>query len=150
MINAICYVFISILLMRAVYMDVLWGRIENWVVGIGMAGGMTYLVMTKGSTGMWNAGKHVFLLGLVLYVLYWIRGLGAGDVKLLVMAGMWMPQYSFQMAAGAFFIGAGIACGRMLIRWIRRQQVYIRGETIPFAVPIACSFAGCLVLGGRV
>ena len=91
MINAICYVFISILLVRAVYTDVLWGRIENWVVGIGMAGGMTYLVMTKGSTGMWNAGKHVFLLGLVLYVLYWIRGLGAGDVKLLVMAGMWMP-----------------------------------------------------------
>ncbi|MBD8972885.1 MAG: prepilin peptidase, partial [Clostridiales bacterium] len=107
MINAICYVFISILLIRAVYTDVLWGRIENWVVGIGMVGGMTYIVVTKGSMDMWDAGKHVLLLGLMMYVLYRIGGLGAGDVKLMIMAGMWMPQYGFRMAAGAFFIGAG-------------------------------------------
>lgn len=150
MINAICYVFVSILLIRAVYTDVLWGRIENWVVGIGMVGGMTYIVVTKGSMDMWDAGKHVLLLGLMMYVLYRIGGLGAGDVKLMIMAGMWMPQYGFRMAAGAFFIGAGIACGRMMIRRIQKQRVYIRGETIPFAVPIACSFAGCLMSGGGI
>lgn len=148
MVNVICYGFVSILLARAMYTDVLERKIENRVVVIGMLGSLLYLMQTSGVDAVWDAGKNAVWLWLLLYVLYLIRGLGAGDVKLMVMVSMWIPQYCLEMAAGAFIAGAVIACGRMGVRWLCRQQVYIRGETIPFAIPIACSFAGCVVIGG--
>lgn len=146
--NNISLMFVSLLLARAMYTDILLGKIENWVSGFGGMVCMAYTYVMRGMPGIWSMGKSAGLALLCLLVLYEIGGLGAGDVKLMVMAGMWMPQYMVMLVIGAFFGGAVLACGRMVFRGICRQQVYIRGETIPFAIPIACSFAGCVVSGG--
>lgn len=150
MMKEISFMFALALLARAMYTDILSGKIENWVISLGGMGCMAYTYVMQGMSGIWSMGKSAGIALLCLFVLYGIGGLGAGDVKLMVMTGMWMPQYMVMLVVGAFFGGGIFACGRMMIRWIRRQQVYVRGETIPFAVPIACSFAGCVVSGGWI
>lgn len=150
MMNETCMIFVCILLARAMYTDILSGRIENWVTVLGGMGCVGYTYMVEGWSGIWDIGKDVALVWVCLLVLYGLGGLGAGDVKLMGMAGMWIPERMWSFVVAAFFVGAFLACGRMAIRWIRRQQVYIRGETIPFAVPVACSFVACVVSGGMI
>ena len=148
--SGVSLIIVSALLVRAMYTDILSGKIENWVTGFGGMGCIAYTYVMWGMSGIWNMGKSAGLALFCMFVLYGIGGIGAGDVKLMVMAGMWIPQYMVKLVVGAFFGGAILACGRMVYRWTRRQQVYIRGEAVPFAVPIACSFAGCVVSGGLV
>jgi len=90
-------------LLTAAVSDVQTRRIPNWVVAGGMLSGLTLQVMAPGGQGLFSfwwggLGAVPALLGLLagfaLFLpLHLLRVVGAGDVKLLAMVGVWVgPQ----------------------------------------------------------
>jgi prepilin peptidase CpaA len=90
-------------LIAAATIDVRTRRIPNVVVGVGMLCGLAAQSLTPHGDGLfafwWGGLGPVqallgLLLGLALFMpLYVLRALGAGDVKLLAMVGVWLgPQ----------------------------------------------------------
>lgn len=73
----------------------------------------------------------------VLFFLFIIKGLGAGDIKLLGVLALFFPEDAVSIIAASFFTGAVIAGGRMLIRACKKEKIYKRKETLNFSVPIA-------------
>ena len=64
------------------------------------------------------------------------RGLGAGDVKLLCVLSAFFPELLWDIVVASFVMAAVISVGKMMIRGIRRKNIYVPGETILFSVPV--------------
>jgi Flp pilus assembly protein protease CpaA len=95
-------------------------------------------------TGYFGGREQVLLslkmTGIVmaaLFFLYVMKGLGGGDIKLFGMLAAFYPEEIFGIVVLSFFLGAGFALFRMVVRVLRREAVYQRGETLHFSIPIA-------------
>lgn len=150
MINGVWMVFLLGILARAMYTDILYGKIENALIAAGALAGSGYAYDKGGTEGVCSAGAMAVIVCMALFLLYRIRGLGAGDIKLLGVMTIFFPENVLWMIAGSFLWGAGIALMRMFIRFLKKRQVFIKRETIPFSVPITCSVMMCMVWGGAV
>lgn len=99
----------------AVLADLRWGRIPNGIIATGLCCGGIYRIFTDGI-----AGIVVFLGGAVLPILvlglfYYFRMIGAGDIKLLCMAGGYFgPSRCFSCIAAAVLIGGVMSLVIML------------------------------------
>jgi leader peptidase (prepilin peptidase)/N-methyltransferase len=70
--------------------------------------------------------------GAVLLPLYLMRGMGGGDVKLLMVLGAFGgPLLAVQAAAGGLFVFAFLALAGMHV------GLCMRGQTLPFAPALA-------------
>ena len=128
---------VSILLARAVYTDIKKGRIENLLTGIGILLGLVCSVAEAGISGLLISVKMAVFIIAALFFLFVMRGLGAGDIKLLAALAAFFPKEIVVIVITAFFVAAGISVGRMILRMLRRQAVYKRREQINFSIPIA-------------
>ena len=117
-----------IVLAVATYTDLRSRRIPNWLVLPFLFVGV---VVSPWRTD-WTGIRHGFWhglgqscaglgLGLLLYgFLFWLGGMGAGDVKLNAAIGAWIgPQQMF----AAVFITA-LAGGIMVLGWIAYRQIF--------------------------
>jgi prepilin peptidase CpaA len=87
------------------------------------------LHISGGSVGMMVAGMAA---GLVLLPLYLLRGMAAGDIKLLMVLGAFGgPTLALQTAGGGLFVFAAIAIAGIHLGLCVRQQ------TLPFAPALA-------------
>lgn len=91
--RGVVIVLLAVLLVAAVY-DVRFRRIPNWVTVTGAALGLLLNAFLFGPPGSWFslAGVWFSLRGLglgfgVYFLLYVIRAMGAGDVKLMAAVG---------------------------------------------------------------
>lgn len=134
-------VLVSVMLARAVYTDIREGRIENRLVGPGFLLGLTCAALENGMAGLWLSIKMVVIVIAVLFILFVIKGLGAGDIKLLSALAAFLPKDIACIVIAAFFAGAAISLGRMGFRLIKKLPVYKRGERLNFSVPIAAATA---------
>lgn len=150
MINTVWMVLLLGVLARAMYTDILYGKIENALIAMGALAGSGYAYDKAGTEGVLSAGGMAVVVCMALFLLYRIRGLGAGDVKLLGVMTFFFSENILWMIAGAFLWGAGIALVRMTIRFWKKRQVFIKRETIPFSVPITCSVMTCMLWGGAL
>ena len=80
---------ISLLAAFAIFTDLLWGKIYNWITITGLVLGVVYSTSTSG----WDGFGHALFAALVGFVLYgwmfYLRFMGGGDVKLLMAFGAW-------------------------------------------------------------
>lgn len=120
--NGLC---VAALVLTAAAWDVRMRRIPNWLVVIGLVVGLVlqwhaYGVFT-GVTG-WAAGTAA---GIGFFLLpYLVRGLGAGDVKLMGAVGaITGAQAAFAIAFAACIAGGVLACLVMLYRGQVRQTL---------------------------
>lgn len=95
------------LVIAAASTDIQCRRIPNVLVGAGLLGALLvqcWLQGFAGGVGAWLAGAVV---GLLLFLpLYLLRGMAAGDVKLLAMVGAWIgPLLVFEAALATCLIG---------------------------------------------
>ncbi|MFM0545705.1 prepilin peptidase [Paraburkholderia strydomiana] len=109
------------LVVAAASTDIQCRRIPNMLVGAGLLGALFVQCWLKGlgdGAGAWFTGAVV---GLALFLpFYLVRGMAAGDVKLLAMVGAWIgPLLVFHAALATCVIG-GIW---MLARTGRRHQL---------------------------
>lgn len=129
----------------AVIMDLHSAKIENaWLLFMLMTG-FSVRFYKEGWKMLFSFGTGALLPFLCLFLLFLIRALGAGDVKLLcVLGGMLGPQKILQGMWYAFMIGAGISMmllislgeGKERIRYFFRYcRKLLEGELLPYGKP---------------
>jgi prepilin peptidase CpaA len=143
------------ILVLAVLKDTQLHRIPNALTAVGIFAGLLLQALAGGAPALLTglAGLAVGIATLLPF--YVVRGMGAGDVKLMGAIGTFMgPQAVFIAAAATLVVGAllglGIVAGRLLNRsglGPRRALLpldsqphatqSIRKEKFPYAVAIA-------------
>lgn len=128
---------IMFILVRTVYTDIKTGKIENKVLLLAIILGMI-LDYVMGGMGLLISGiKMTVLMTIVLFVLFVVKGIGAGDIKLIAVIGMFFPDKVVRITMASFILAGVWSVGRMMIRKIRKEEVLVKGDTIHFSVPIA-------------
>lgn len=110
------------LLIFAAVQDIRSGKISNRLIAIGLMMGLLFQIMEHKVCGvyyfLWNVSVPVILL----YLLFQMRVLGAGDIKLFSMIGSLLTfQELCRCMFYAFFI-AGAGCILFLAADKRRRQ----------------------------
>lgn len=136
----------GILLCRAVYTDISNKKIENRLIICGLVCGIFLAAIRDGPKGIWCSVKMVGIVFGALIILFVIKGLGAGDIKLFCMLAAFFPSDILKIVVVSFFAGGGIAIVRILWRVMRKQTLYVRHETMNFSVPVMIGTG--LVIGG--
>ncbi len=116
-----CQSVLLFLLLLSALADLKTDRIPNGFIllgmVIGMAGGVT------SDRGLSDILASMLLAFLLMYPLYMIGALGAGDVKLFVMIGSFQTvEDFFSILAGAFVIGAGFSLIKLVVEKNGRER----------------------------
>lgn len=130
------YLIVIPLLGRALYTDFRFGIIENQLITFGFLLGIASAYLSGGWPKVLLGLKTMGIVLIMMMSLYLIKGLGAGDVKLLCVLATFFPETILQIIIAAFLVGAVIAISKMLWRATRHLPFYIRGETIKFSLAI--------------
>lgn len=102
---------VSALFMRAIYTDLKNQKIENKLIGIGLVMGLGCSYISGGKWGLMESIKMVCIIIIALFFLFVIKGLGAGDIKLLGVISAFFPGEIVTIIVLAFFAGAVFALG---------------------------------------
>ncbi len=96
--------------------DVQWGRIPNWLTYAAIATGLALRALAGGWRSCLDGLAAGLIGGGVFFVFFLVRGMGAGDVKLMTAVGVWsgMRQLPAVMIATAL-AGGILALGYMLV-----------------------------------
>jgi prepilin peptidase CpaA len=106
-----------LVLALAVRADTLDHRIPNELVVAGATGGLLLAGLNGGLVGAANSIGGFFAGMLVLLPFYLLRGMGAGDVKLIGAVGAYLgPTGAVLAAAGSLIAGAVLALGIVALR----------------------------------
>jgi len=97
----------------ATFTDLRSRRIPNWLVLPFLVAGFVVSTWLLGWNGILQSVEGAGL-GLVIYgVLFWMGGMGAGDVKLCTAIGAWIGPNQLFIA----LVVAGVAGGIMVLCW---------------------------------
>lgn len=117
-------------------------RIYNLWILPGLFAGLLTAGWTGGGAGVRSAVGSMLLAFLLLFPVYLIGGIGAGDVKLFAAAALFLGARETLLSIFlSFFIGAGISVVRIAVERRFRQK-------IRFAAPILISIL--FVFGGKL
>lgn len=133
-------------LFRTVYTDLRRGKIENKVVLPAMLLGMIIDYAAGGWNAVFAGVKMGFLITALLYILFIVGGLGAGDIKLLAVIGVLFPDEIISITVLAFILAGIWSIGMIIIRMIKREKMMLKGETIHFSIPIWVAFITVMIL----
>jgi prepilin peptidase CpaA len=133
-------VMLAILVIMAAAFDVRYRRIPNWLVCTGLIWGVGMNLFLFGSGGLKLSVVGIGVAFLIYFPLFALRGMGAGDVKLMMAIGALVGPTNW--LAIFFFTGilGGVAAVAVLL-WRKRlrQTVYrsffILGELLRFRAP---------------
>ncbi len=101
----------------AVLSDLKSGRIPNGIIAAGSVCGLLYRIFADGAAGIVLYLGGAILPILIFGVFYYFRMIGAGDIKLLCMAGGFFgPSGCFACIKWAVFLGGLISLAIMLRR----------------------------------
>lgn len=130
----------------AVVEDLARRRISNWTWGVALASGLVLHVSQAGWRGAVSAGGGALLGFTVFLIFYLMKGMGAGDLKLMAGFGSLLGPSVILWAAwiaavAGGLIGVGYAVGISL----RRRRLAGTGAQIPRADAIP--YAPAIVAG---
>ncbi len=114
-----------LILMAAVYTDYRQNRIPNWIIIFGVSSGLL-ISLIHGGIGMLCEGLFGMLLPvIILYPIFMIGGLGAGDLKLFAVAGSYLGIKGITISfVIAFVIGAIISLVKMMCFHNFKERIY--------------------------
>ena len=126
---------LAALLLAAAGYDLAHRRIPNWLTFSGLLLGLFWHIVTGGGPGLVFALEGLGVAGLTVLLLM-AKALGAGDVKLLGVVGVWMgPVFLLWTLLGTIFAGALLALAVVVISRTRRGR-------LPLAPAVALGAAG--------
>lgn len=126
----------------AVVEDLTRRRISNWTWGVALASGMVLHMNQAGWRGAVNAGAGALVGFTVFLIFYLLKGMGAGDLKLMAGFGSLLGPSVILCAAWIAavvggLIGVGYAIGISLQRHSVGAGAQVpRAETIPYGPAI--------------
>ncbi len=135
----------------ATILDFATKRISNYLILLGLSAGLALSYINAGPTGLLDSAYGA-LLGLFLFIYPYIKSLmGAGDVKLMAVAGSFLGPYSVLMAAlYASIIGGLLVLAYLIYKGLlfdslnRAFRFKFSSNRIPYA--FAISLGACLAL----
>lgn len=130
---------------RAIYTDVKRGIIENRNILAGLITAFVCSAWNSGINGLYVSGKMLVCTFGVLFLLYLLKGLGAGDIKLICVLSVFYPDTAVEIVAGSFLAAAGISAGKLLVRLVQKEKVYVPGETMAFSIPVGIGTGMALI-----
>ena len=115
-------------------------RIPNWLSGFGLIAAFTLHIAQNGLHGAWFAAQGMVAAFAFYMVLYLIRALGAGDVKLMAAVGAFAGLALWiQIFVATAVIGAAAALALSLAKGRLKTTVwntgFIAGELLHFRAP---------------
>jgi len=126
---------LAALLLAAVGFDLAHRRIPNWLTFSGLLLGLFWHIVTGGRLGLVFALEGLGVAGLTA-LLWMAKALGAGDVKLLGVVGVWMgPVFLLWTLLGTIFAGALLALAVVVISRTPRGR-------LPLAPAVALGAVG--------
>ena len=129
------------LVIIAVGMDLKYMRISNRLILVGMGMALIQRLICEGISGLLTGIFQISFPVIVLYLLFLIGALGAGDIKLFSVVGGFV---NFKVLIGcmiyAFLVAAVFSMGKVLYYLIRERR--LGGHKMHFSIAI---LAGLLV-----
>ena len=115
--------FAYVLVLIAVGMDLKCMRISNRLILVGMGMALIQRLISEGISGVLTGVFQIFFPVIVLYLLFLIGALGAGDIKLFSVIGgfvnfkilVWCMIY-------AFIVAAVFSAGKILYCFVRQKK----------------------------
>ncbi len=137
---------LSVLTMAAV-MDFQNGKVSNRLIVLGWTAGLWFRILGQGAIGIVQFLICSSIPVILLYFLFQLRALGAGDIKLFSVVGgfVTLRQLLFIVAA-SFLAGAVIGVGKIICR--RASQGYVRRERTLIHFSIAILIGYLLIVWG--
>src|SRR5205085_12182703 len=102
-----------VVLLVATVTDMRSRRIPNWLVFPFLLAGMVVSGVDHGWRGIGSSMAGIALAGAVTGLLWWLRGMGMGEVKLCAAVGAWIGPEQLVTALG----GMAITGGLMAVVW---------------------------------
>ncbi len=132
-------IILTLLLVTAIYTDLRWSRIPNWLTFSAMGIGIVVHVWIGGLQGA-STSLAGLVVGLGLFLLPFVcRAIGAGDVKLMAAIGSMLgPFGAISIAALSVLVGGLYAFGAMSYQW----------GVVATSRRLTCATYGTLVIGG--
>lgn len=150
----ITVIILGVVIGTAFVFDMFYGKIPNYVLITGYFILFPIMYLIYGLTGVWQAAGVILLSGSVLFILYIMGGLGAGDVKLLsLICGFIGMEHCVKFVLLVFFMGAGIGIIKIMMRIISRisDNKDISGKTtIKFTLPVLLAYFIMLISKGGI
>ncbi len=162
---------VMLFLAPAVIFDLRTNKIPNLLILAGYVTGFFYQGICRGYGGVLEGVLGALFPLVVLFPVFHIRGLGAGDLKLLSLAGIFLTLHkSIDCLIGTIFLGGIFAIFKMLYQhnFKERMQYLIcyanetrrskkfghyaarpqdAGSKLHMSIPILCSALLCLLIG---
>ena len=109
------FIILFIVLAVAAVMDVCFDKIYNEGICLAVMSGLSYSVWRDGTEGLMMALISMTVPVMLLYPLFMVNCLGAGDIKLLASVGCFLSVKETIICLGiSFFIGAFFSFFKML------------------------------------
>jgi prepilin peptidase CpaA len=124
----------------AVVSDFAQMRIGNRLIVSGLFWGLVLRIMGDGSAGAVIFLLHIAIPVVLLYGLFQIRALGAGDIKLLSMAGAYLSVRQLLYMMGMSFLCAAILGGCKLLYREAHQSRAGHRTLLHFSLPILIAY----------
>ena len=129
------------LLISAVYTDMIQTRISNRLIVLGLISGFFFRFMTEGSKGILFFVVNSSIPVILLYLLFQMRALGAGDIKLFSMIGAFIStQQLLKLMGLAFCVGALFGIAKIIYRFIFLKTEMRTLTTIHFSPAILIAY----------
>lgn len=120
-----------LLLSLAVWMDIRTWRISNRLIGSGLLMGFLIQVWQYGIRGIGIFIVNVSIPVILLYLLFLMRALGAGDIKLFsVISSIWNLKIVCVTMVVAFFVAAVISLCKLIYQGNLFSSLYIFGSYV--------------------
>lgn len=121
----IAYLAVAVIVTIAAIQDARTGRISNRLIFTGYVQGIIVCIFINGPGGIVNYLVRIGWPIAILYFLFLVRGLGAGDIKLFsVISGFLTGDVTISVIILSIVIGAGISCRRILKEQDIQERLY--------------------------
>lgn len=144
--NAV-YLMLLGFLFCAVYTDMRQTRISNRLIVFGLFIGFVFRLWSEGSMGVLFYVVNIFIPVIFLFLLFQMRALGAGDIKLFSMLGAFIStEQLLKLMVLAFCIGALMGICKIIYQFIFLRFELGKLTQIHFSPAILIAYI--LVVGG--
>lgn len=141
------YLILLGFLLRAVYTDMTQTRISNRLIVLGLILGLLFRITAEGRMGVLFFVVNIFIPVILFYLLFQMRALGAGDIKLFSMLGAFIStEQLWKLMVLAFCLAALMGVCKITYQFVVKKCELGKLTQIHFSPAIL--FAYILVVGG--
>ena len=138
------------LLMSAVVTDFRERRISNRLIALGLFIGLIFRILGEGSIGIVHFLVNISIPVILLFLLFQLRALGAGDIKLFSVVGGFLELRQLLVVMIVAFIAASVlGLGKLLYHKISAGKTDGNRTLIHFSFAILIGYViavwGCAI-----